>query len=172
MNRVLVVLVTGALALGAAACGGDDESSTPTNPSGADPLGRGGPIVTVGYSTPQEQINPVFDRFTSRYPNVSIETTGGTDDELADAVVREGAGAEAITDVLVVSNEQTLAGLAEEGLLLTLPQALRDLGTDGDPAGRWVRSGAKIPASVAVLKSSDEPQESQDFVRTLLEMSK
>ena len=170
MNRLLVALLTCALALGAAACGGDDESTAPTIPSGADPLGRGGPIVTVGYSTPQEQIDPVFNRFTNRYPNVSIETTGGTDDELADAVVKEGN--EAFTDVLVVSNEQTLAGLAEEGLLLTLPQALRDLGTDGDPAGRWVRSGTKIPASLAVLKSSDEPKESQDFVRTLLELSK
>jgi ABC-type glycerol-3-phosphate transport system substrate-binding protein len=167
--RILVAACV--LALGVAACGGDDEETTRTATSPEEALGRaGGAVVTVDYSFPDAEIVPIFDRYSSRYPNMSLETVSGTDSENADELLR--LGREAPDDVFLATDEQVLERLAAEGVLAPLPQDIRDLGTDGDPQGRWARLGGDLDGYAAILKSADVPQEAREFVRFVLEQAR
>ena len=157
------------LALGVAACGGDDDDTVRTATSPEEALGRaGGAVVTVDYSQPEGKIVPIFDRFSSRYPTVSLETVSGTDDSNADELL--GQGTQAHDDVFLATDEQVLQRLAAEGVLAPLPQALRDLGTNGDPQGRWARMGGGL-GYAAIVKGTDVPEEARSFVRFVLEQA-
>jgi ABC-type glycerol-3-phosphate transport system substrate-binding protein len=168
MARIVVAACV--LALGVAACGGDDDETARTATSPEEAIGRaGGAVVTVDYSQPDGKIVPIFDRFSSRYPNVSLETVSGTDEDNADELL--GLGKEALDDVFLATDERVLARLAAEGVLAPLPQELRDLGTDGDPQGRWARLGGGL-GYVAILKATDELEETRAFVRFVLEQAR
>jgi ABC-type glycerol-3-phosphate transport system substrate-binding protein len=171
MKLVRIVVVACVLALGVAACGGDDDETARTATSPEEALGRaGGAVVTVDYSQPDGEMVPIFDRFSSRYPNVSLETVSGSDAENADELLR--LGKEAHDDVFLATDEQVLERLAAEGVLAPLPQELRDLGTDdGDPQGRWARMGGEL-GYAAILRGTDEPQEARAFVRFVLEQAR
>jgi ABC-type glycerol-3-phosphate transport system substrate-binding protein len=170
MEMVRIVVAACVFALGVAACGGDDDEPARTATSPEEALGRaGGAVVTVDYSQPDGKIVPIFDRFSSRYPNVSLETVSGTDEDNADELLR--LGKEAHEDVFLAIDEQVLERLAAEGVLAPLPQELRDLGTDGDPQGRWARMGGGL-GYAAILKSAAEPQEARALVRFVLEQAR
>jgi ABC-type glycerol-3-phosphate transport system substrate-binding protein len=165
-----IVVAACVLALGVAACGGDDDETARTATSPEEALGRaGGAVVTVDYSQPDAKVVPIFDRFSSRNPNVALETISGTDEDNADELLR--LGKEAHDDVFLATDEQVLERLAAEGVLTPLPQELRDLGTDGDPQGRWARMGGELGYG-AIVKGTDVPEEARAFLRFVLEQAR
>lgn len=101
--RLTRLVVLGALVAGTvlAACGGDDQGDARTG------------NVTV-YLGRQYGIEPVFEEFTAQ-TGIEIDFTGGSDPELRERLIAEGANTPA--DVLLTADAANIELAAEAGLL-------------------------------------------------------
>ncbi|HSJ27759.1 MAG TPA: extracellular solute-binding protein [Acidimicrobiia bacterium] len=120
------VALTGALVLALAACGSSDAGTTTTD----EPL--------VLYSGRNENFaQPVIDSFTAA-TGIEVEVRYGGTGDLATTIVAEGDSSPA--DVFWAQDPAFIGGLAQQGLLTTLPDDLLGLvdGRFSDGEGRWV----------------------------------
>jgi alpha-glucoside transport system substrate-binding protein len=112
-----------ALALGVAACGGDDEGSGTTGGTAATPTGGGdvsGTVALMGVWTgaEQERFQAVLDAFSEQYPNVTVNYTPAGDQlptQLATAV--EGGNP---PDIASVAQPGLMADFARQDALVPL----------------------------------------------------
>jgi iron(III) transport system substrate-binding protein len=128
MRRIALV---GTLVLALAACGGSDAETTTTTAAG-----EGGTLVL--YSGRNENFaQPVVDAFTAA-TGIEVEVRYGGTGDLATTILAEGASSPA--DVFWAQDPAFIGGIAEQGLLTTLPGDVLSLVdsrfSDGD--GRWV----------------------------------
>ncbi|RMI09662.1 ABC transporter substrate-binding protein [Cellulomonas triticagri] len=153
-RRLTAVTAAAALALGLAACGGDDSPSTSQSGSGDDQ-------VTIRFSwwgsdTRQQVTQEVIDAFEAKYPHISVQPDYTSWDNYFEKLNVGAAGGD-LPDV-ITQEERFLAEYANRGLLADLDElgldtsaiddAILDSGTTDDGLV-GVASGVSVHAPVA-----------------------
>jgi iron(III) transport system substrate-binding protein len=139
-----------ALAIGAAACGGDDDGDTLTVYSGRD----------------EELVGPLFERFTEE-SGIDLEVRYGDTAELASTILEEGENTPA--DVFFSQDAGALGALEKEGLLSELGEDLLapvDARFRSD-AGEWVGVSGRARVIAYDSRELSEP----DLPDSILELA-
>src|SRR5918996_4615252 len=124
--RNLIVLLA-ALALAAAACGGDD---------GAGSDGK----LTVYSGREEELVGPLFERFEQE-TGIDVEVRYGDSAELAATIAEEGGNSPA--DVFFAQDPGSLGAVASQ--LAELPDSILERVGERfrDPEGKWVGTSGR-----------------------------
>ena len=129
-TRVLAVAVAGAalaVALGAAACGGNDDGG-----------------ITVYSGRSEDLIGPLLDRFEEE-TGIPAEVRYGDTAEMAATILEEGDGTPA--DVYIGQDAGALGALDKEGRLAPLPRGILELVDSPRFAaadGTWVATSGRV----------------------------
>lgn len=145
------------LAVGAAACGGDDEGAG-TAPGEVSEL-------TVYSGRSEALVAPIFERFTEE-TGIDLSVRYGDTAEMAATIREEGGSSPA--DVFFGQDAGALGALEKEGLLATLsPEVLDAVPAEfRSPDGRWVGTSGRarvIGYDTRVVDEADLPDSVMDL---------
>ena len=150
--------VVTALAVGVAACGGDDDAATGTSPGEVSEL-------TVYSGRSEELVAPVLDRFTEE-TGISLSVRYGDTAEMAATILEEGDASPA--DVFFGQDAGALGALEKEGLFVELsPATLEPVpAAFRSPDGMWVGTSGRarvIGYDTRVVDEADLPASVMDL---------
>jgi iron(III) transport system substrate-binding protein len=153
-RRWKLVAVVLALAVVAAACGGDDGAG-----------GDGGADLVVYSGRNEDLVGPLIEQFEEA-SGLSVDVRYGDTAEMAAQILEEGDNSPA--DVFFGQDAGALGALAKDGRLTELSDAQLELVPDGlkDDEGRWVGTSARARVVVynnEELTEDDLPDSILDF---------
>ena len=149
-RRPLAVLTAGfsAIVLGLAGCSGSDAAPDPVAEAPADAL--------VVYNAQHEQLTKEWAEAFTKETGISVVLRNGSDSELGNQLVEEGADSRA--DVFLTENSPAMSLVEKAGLFAPLDQATLDLVPEQyrPSTGRW--TGIAARSTVFVYNTTRLPE--------------
>lgn len=152
MSRFMALLL--ALALLAAACGGEETVSTEEDP-----------VLTIYSGRSEELVGPVIDRFVEE-TGIEVEVRYGDSAELAATILEEGDSSPA--DLFYAQDPVSIGAVDLQDLFSTLPEALlsRVPSEFSDSNGQWIGITGRVRViayDTSLVDPSELPETEDGF---------
>jgi iron(III) transport system substrate-binding protein len=150
ISRRLVITSVASLTVGLAACTPDSGIEGSQGASA-----EADTTVTVYSGRSEELVGPLLERFTEE-TGIEVEARYGDTAEMANLILTEGENSPA--DVFFAQDAGALGAVAEEGLLVALPNETLDLVDERfrSPSGEWVGVSGRARVVVYNTDALDE----------------